>query len=166
MPPGSVGIDPLEAVEDPLLVLLGDALALIGDDDRGEIPFPLGAQPDLAALGRVADGVGDQVHHDLERAGEVAGRRQGLALARAVDRDIAVGGAHAQQAGGAAGDVGEVDRLGLGAEIGPLDRLQVDEVVDQSEQMAAGRRRCRRHSRHNRGAAGPRAGRAAARRCR
>ena len=53
-------------------------------------------------------------------------------------RDLAVGGAHREQAGGAAGDVGEVDRLGLGPEIGALDRLQIDEVVDQSEQMAAG----------------------------
>ena len=67
----------------------------------------------------------------------VAGKAS--SVARPVDRDIAVGGAHREQAGGAAGDVGEVDRLGLGPEIGPLDRLQIDEIVDQSEQMAAGR---------------------------
>src|SRR3954464_10711250 len=48
-------VDALEAVEDPFLVLRGDALALVGDDDRGKVPFPLGAQPDLAAFGRVAD---------------------------------------------------------------------------------------------------------------
>ena len=139
MPPGSVGSTRSNLLEDPLLVLLGDALALVGDDDRGEIAFPLGAQPDLAALGRVADRVGDQVHHDLQRAGEIAGRGQRLVGAGRVDADAAIGGAHREQAGGAAGDVGEVDRLGLGPEIGPLDRLQVDEVVDQSEQMAAGR---------------------------
>ena len=50
----------------------------------------------------------------------------------------AIGGAHGEQAGGAAGDVGEVDRLGLGPEIGALDRLEIDEIVDQCEQMAAG----------------------------
>ena len=53
-------------------------------------------------------------------------------------RTSRVGGADGEQAGGAAGDVGEVDRLGLGREIGALDRLQIDQIVDQSEQMAAG----------------------------
>ena len=47
-----------------------------------------------------------------------------------------VGGADGEQAGGAAGDVGEVDLLLLGRVIGPLDRLEVDQVVDQSEQVA------------------------------
>ena len=55
-----------------------------------------------------------------------------------IDAHLAVGGADREQAGGAAGDVGEVDRLRVGPEIGALDRLQVDEIVDQSEQMAAG----------------------------
>jgi hypothetical protein len=63
---GLARIDALEAVEYPLLIFLGDALALVRNDDRGKVPFPLGAQPDLAALGRIADRVGDQVHHDLE----------------------------------------------------------------------------------------------------
>ena len=53
-------------------------------------------------------------------------------------RTLALGGADGEQAGGAAGDVGEVDRLGVGREIGPLDRLEIDEIVDQREQMAAG----------------------------
>src|SRR5437868_15494228 len=48
------GIDPLELVEDAILVFLGNAAALVGDDDRGEIVFLLGAHPDLAVLGRVA----------------------------------------------------------------------------------------------------------------
>src|ERR1044072_830226 len=94
---GLAGIDPLEALEDPLLILFGDAPALVGDDERGEVPFPLGPEPDLAALGRVAHGVGDEVHHHLERAGESAGRGQALAEAGAVDGDSRVSGADAEQ---------------------------------------------------------------------
>src|SRR3954463_5163144 len=58
-------VDPLEAGENPIVVRFGNALALVGDDDRGKVTFPLATQPDLAALRRVADRVGDEVHHHL-----------------------------------------------------------------------------------------------------
>ena len=88
----------------------------------------------------MADGVGEEVHHHLQRALELAGGEQGVARRRSVDAQAAAGGADAEQAGGAAGDVGEVDLLRLGAEARPLDRLQIDEIVDQGQQMPARRR--------------------------
>ena len=71
--------------------------------DDGEVAFPLNAQPDLAAVRRVADRIADQVDEDLQGAGEVAGGGH-RALIRAVDGDAFVGGAHIEQAGGAAGE--------------------------------------------------------------
>ena len=41
-----------------------------------------------------------------------------------------------KQAGGASGDVGEVDRLRLGTKR-PLDRMKGEQIVDQGEQVAA-----------------------------
>jgi hypothetical protein len=73
------------------------------------------------------------------RTREVAGGRQGFVVTRPVYADITVGGAHREQPCGAAGDVGEIDRLGFGAEIRPLDRLQVDEIIDEGQEVAAGR---------------------------
>ena len=136
-------VDPLELVEDPVLILGAMPLPWSATMTAARSPSRSVPDPDLAALGRVADRVGDEVHQHLQRAGEVAGRGQGLAGAGRDRCGRAVGGADGEQAGGAAGEVGEVDRLALGPEIGALDRLQIDEIVDQSEQMAPGRRRCR-----------------------
>ncbi|MET1111852.1 MAG: ATP-binding protein, partial [Allosphingosinicella sp.] len=44
-------------------------------------------------------------------------------------RHLAVGGADGKQAGGPAGDVGQVDRLAGRREVRPFDRLQIDQIV-------------------------------------
>ena len=69
---------------------------------------------------------------------EFADAASSLALRRGLDPNVAAGRAHRQQAGGAARDIGQVDVLHLRLEARPLDRLQIDQIVDQLEQMTAG----------------------------
>src|SRR5688500_15442719 len=109
-------IDPLELLEDPDLILGRDALALVGDDERREVAFAVAADPHLAAFGRVADRVGEEVDDDLQRPAEIAPGGQALAARGSVDPHLPLPRADGEQAGGPAGDVGQVDLLPFGME--------------------------------------------------
>ncbi len=72
--PGSPGargegaLRPVEALEDALLLLLGDADALVGDVDVYPILIGPAAHFDQSALRRIFDGVGEQVVQNLAQA--------------------------------------------------------------------------------------------------
>lgn len=70
---GASGVDAVEALEDALLVLVGDADALVGDGDLDVLPagrvHPAGGYADAGTGGRVVDRVLDEV---AERGGELA----------------------------------------------------------------------------------------------
>ncbi len=53
----------VEALEDPLLVALGDSDAAIGHGDLDDVVDGLDTHPDVRSLRRVRHGVGDQVAH-------------------------------------------------------------------------------------------------------
>ena len=64
------GVDPVEALEDALLLGRGDALALVGDGHLDRVLDPAGPDADPGAGLAVVDGVGHQVR---DRGGEQLG---------------------------------------------------------------------------------------------
>ena len=66
---GVRGVDLVEAVEDVLDLVCGDAWALVADFDEGFVAVEIaGGQVDLAAGGGELDGVGDEVAEGLQDA--------------------------------------------------------------------------------------------------
>ncbi len=58
-------VDPVEALEDAAAVGLRDADAVVRDLHPDPLAHGAGGDADVAAVGRVLDGVAEHVHHDL-----------------------------------------------------------------------------------------------------
>src|SRR5690606_38006598 len=120
--------EPLELLEQERLLLLGQALALVGDRDPRTPVVALDADPYLRIRRRVTDGIAQKVEQDLQHAAELADRGGALAGLGCIDRDAALARTDAEDAGGTAGDVGEVDTVGRRGELLVLDHFEVGEV--------------------------------------
>lgn len=66
---GAGGVDAVEALEDALLVLVGDADALVGDGDLDEVPAGRGHPPHRDADPGAGRGVVDGVLHEVAQGG-------------------------------------------------------------------------------------------------
>ena len=71
---GSGAIDLVEALEDPRLVRVRDADAVVADDEPDPIVGRLPADPDLAAVVAVLDGVVREVEERLAEPSRIAER--------------------------------------------------------------------------------------------
>src|SRR5690606_20606924 len=111
----------LELLKYPCLLLLAETLALVGYDKTGPVPILLHAQPNDRSLWRIADGVADEVEHDLQHPTELGDSRSRLSGLGRVQSNAALLGAHPEYAGGTASHVGQVDAVRRGREMFVLD---------------------------------------------
>ena len=111
---------------------------MVGDDHGGHITLALGTDPHHRISGRVPHCITDQIDQNLQRAAKFAGRRQRFVQWRRVDPHPRRACAQTEQSGGTARHVGQIDRLRRHGEIRPLDRLQIDQIVDQTHQVPTG----------------------------
>ena len=118
------------------MIAIRDTLALIGDDDHRAIILRFAAQPDHGTRGRITHRIADEIDEDLEHTPKLAPPHQDFIGRGPVYPHAAFGGAHREKRGGPAGNVRNVHRIGLRAEIGTFDGLEIDEIVDQRHQMA------------------------------
>ncbi len=124
------GVDPVEALEDALLLGRGDALALVGDGHLDRVLDPAGPDADPGAGLAVVDGVGHQVP---DRGGEQLGipEHPQPVLAGEGELDVARLGRHPHPVDRLGHDRPDVDELGLVEGVGHLQPRQVDDLLDQ-----------------------------------
>jgi len=130
-------LGPVEALEDPLGVLRGDARAVVLDLENGVVPIGVDAHADRRAGGRVHPCVRQQVVGELPQTPLVAEHRHGVARLE-VDRAVGLGRAGTVDRG--ARDGGEVDRLALERTALVQTREQIEVIKGQMkyyEQSAA-----------------------------
>ena len=108
--PPPFGVGALEALEDALLVGRLDPRALVGDGDRSRRRRRAKARRTTPPVGRMANGIADQVDQDLDDRALLAARRQAARAASssiATPRSSADGFEHHHRFGG---ERGKVDR--------------------------------------------------------
>ncbi len=128
---------PVEALEDAVLLLRIDAGAPVAHAEHQPLALPAQGDLDLLAVGRVLDGVVDEVEHGqgvgvtVERhLGQVVGQGRGhhhVGLLQAVDRQLERAPHHLGHVG--VGELVDVDAA--------LDLGEVEHVVDQAGQAHA-----------------------------
>ena len=128
----------VEALEDALLLLLGDADALVdhGDaHDVGVLRVQRDAHRDPGARLGVADGVVQQVAHGGGDEGGVAAHPQSLGAA-GHEGDLAAVGLDAHPVHGLGDDIVDVNDFGLGQGVALLEAGELDDLLDQDAQAA------------------------------
>ena len=119
--------------------LLGDAGAGVLDAHvlaaRGG---PADFEPDLAALRRELDGVGQKVEADLPHRALVAPQPRQVGLEHFVDGDAAIAGAQLQQMMAILDHAVERDRFLVELVAAGLDARQIEDLVDEVEKVHAG----------------------------
>ncbi len=80
-------VDTIEALEDPLALILGDAGARVLDGDADEGGIGPDAHPNLAPLGAILDGVRDEVVDDLAEA-QTIGDQSRIPRTALCDREL------------------------------------------------------------------------------
>ena len=128
----------VEALEDALLLLLGDADALVdhGDaHDVGVLRVQRDAHRDPGTRLGVADGVVQQVAHGGGDEGGVATHPQSLGTT-GHEGDLAAVGLDAHPVHGLGDDVVDVNDLRLGQGVALLEAGELDDLLDQDAQAA------------------------------
>lgn len=130
--------EPFELLEDALSTIFWDTCSLIHDSDPGSSVIDASLYPHFAILRRVAHGVADQVHQDLQCAPKFS-RRDGLMFRFWWEKlDLAAHRLDHKQPCGPSPNIGQVHILGRNGEVQPVDRLQVRQIIDQRHQMTSG----------------------------
>ena len=131
---GARSVDLVEALEDPLLVRLRHADAVVGDREPDPIVERLPADPHLAAgmavlhrvVGQVEERLAEPAGIGQARGSPVLGARQ--AAARGTSRRSATGPMRATHVGH---DLLGVERLERQLRLARLDHRQVEQLVDE-----------------------------------
>jgi hypothetical protein len=134
---GVGGVDLLEALEDLLELVGGDAAAVVLDFDEGFLVGDvLGDQLDLAGDGRrrrrELDGVGDEVDEHLEDAVGVGPDMNVAALDGEADVGLLGGGV--EELSGALEELGHGAGDGVELGLAGADALEVEDVVDEADE--------------------------------
>ena len=124
-------VDPIEALEDPLLVPGRDPHALVDDRDLDRVPVDIGSDLDERPSLGVLDGVVDQVADSRDQVHAVSGHRQ--MTRRIVDLEPHVGTVRrrSEQLDGLPDDHRQRDELLRWRLVG-LDPRQVQQVIDDA----------------------------------
>ena len=138
---GVGGLDLLEAVEDGVELVGGDAAAFVDDLEEDGVGGGLGVDADGGGDGGELDGVGEEIGEDLEDAVGVAVEEEGFGigglgdgggLEREVD-GVGVGhGGHGVD--GLLGEIAEGAAADLEGGAAGLHALEVEDVVDEADE--------------------------------
>ena len=138
---GVGGLDLLEAVEDGVELVGGDAAAFVDDFEEDGVGGGLGVDADRGGYGGELDGVGEEVGEDLKDAVGVAVEEEGFGVgdvsdARGLEREMdAVGVGHGGHGvDGLLGEVAQGAATNLQRGATGLHALEVKDVVNEADE--------------------------------
>ncbi len=124
-----------EAVEDAQLLLVGDADAVVLDDEIDFAALAPAVELHDAARPREADGIRHQIVEDLPHARLVGNERADAVLDAQVDRQVGRDGAFAQRQDRRIDEVPRVDLVEPQFECAGVNGRQVEDAVDRGKQL-------------------------------
>ena len=138
---GVGGLDLLEAIEDAVELVGGDAAAFVDDFEEDGVGGGLGVDADGGGYGGELDGVGEEIGEDLEDAVGVAVEEEGFGVGGLGDGGglecemdgVGVGhGGHGVD--GLLGEVAQGAAANLQRSAAGLHALEVEDVVDEADE--------------------------------